>query len=77
MGKYIVKVRRILKNKGSVTPKKCLGQLISIVDEYRESVKGEVPQSSSGSTLIDPALDPSFATKQDQAVNSPSDEDEE
>jgi len=76
MNKSIIKIRRILEHKRSITPKKCLNQLTSIVDEYRESVKGKF-QLHEGWTLIDRALDPTLSMKQDQAVNDKSDEDDE
>jgi len=76
MNRYIIKIRRILEHKSSITPKKCLNQLTSIVDEYRESVKGKF-QIVLGSALRDPALDPNLSMKQDQAVNDKSDEDDE
>jgi hypothetical protein len=42
MSRYIIRIRRALNNRTTVSSMKCLVNVYRIVDEYRESVKSEL-----------------------------------
>ena len=41
MSRYIIKIRRALNDKSTVSSMKCLVNVYQIVDEYRESIRGK------------------------------------
>jgi hypothetical protein len=77
MSRYIIKIRRALNDKSTLSSMKCLVNVHQIVDEYRESVKSKFNRASSIHEADCLVLDPNWAIKQDQAVASLSNEEDD